>query len=214
MINLFNNLCIKPLETKTNELKFVTIDYNDLKHIESIVKLKDKTVELNGEYHLSTVFNLIMSEYLDKIRELYQNYGDDVKEAYTLRDKCDRKIMIKILKASNDIMTNGRAGQANFIIAQSKYLSLLRNSLNLKYYNATDNLIIPNFIICEELENEIIIGRYPEQVDPGLHIILNEDIWLKNEPYEKDGKKYLDITYAVEPTGHNPWYQYIILKLE
>ena len=214
MINLFNNLGIKPLETKSNEMKFITLDYNDFKNIEATIQLRNQTVELNGQPHLSTVFNFVLDEYVNKVRELCQNYGDDVKEAYTIRDKSDKKIMCKILKASNDIATNGRVGPANFIIAQSKYLPLLRNSLKLKYYNATDNLIIPNFIICEELENEIIVGRYPSHVDPGIHIVLNENIWLKNEPYNKDDKKYLDITYAVETTGRNPHLQYQILRLE
>jgi len=217
MIHLFKSVGINPLETRTNQMKFVTIDYNDFKNIETTIQLKDETVELKKDINQwATVFSYVMDKYVEKIREVIKNYDKDVIDAYTLKDKCDKKILTKILKASNDIAINGRIGPANFIMAHSKYLPLVRIDKGLKYYNPSDSICMANFIVCDELENEIIVGRIPSHVDPGVHIVLNEDTWLKNDPYlEVDSEKeFLNVTYAVEPVGKNPHFQYMILKLE
>jgi hypothetical protein len=223
MIELFKDLGLNPKITTTDtaELYYLEMEYDTTKQtvisnpVEKQCTLIKETIELKPtENHYCTAFNYIMDKYVEKIKEVTNNWGDDVKQAYTINEYTDKKMISKLLKASNDIAMNGRIGLANFIIASLKYVNLLHYEHSLKYNNLSKYSIIKNYIISDECGDDIIIGRFPQtDTDLGVNIILHEDMWTKNLPYEKeDGKQYFDISYKIVEIGKNPHHQYIMIK--
>lgn len=187
---LENFIAIKKIEK--DNYNFMMIDFQSTSVIQPTTNgvpygvISPQVLTISNKLTKKFDIEEIKKDFLETAKKLaIKNYNSDLslmRKFDITDDSNSRKIIAKILNASNYIACNGRTGPGNFIItSESNYrnydLKLLKN---MELYLAD----IP----------DIVVGRKNSIDQPGMVLIYNND------------------KYIIESIGYHPEYQFMIVK--
>lgn len=162
----------------------------------------------------------VADEVLEKILELSNKNKENMSEHFPTgldikltgenpyMDK--RKVISRILTASNMIATHGRRGPANFIIIGKDYVNYIRQDVqdNVAFQsideigNMTYGL---NVFVSGKLGNTVVVGRCSnEDNEPGIHLITTTDDISGHVIIKNNDIHNVDVVYMLEATGSTP----------
>lgn len=134
--------------------------------------------------------------------------GDDPRS-----DK--RKVVSRVLTASNMIATRARRGPATFVIIDQEYVDYLRYDVpDDTYFFTLDSL--GRFLggleifVSRKLGNTVIIGRCPKDPsEPGLHMVTTDDDISGDIVMLENDIAGVDVKYMLAETGKHPHLGYL-----
>jgi len=136
---------------------------NDINNMKLLRIIKSSDIEISDDSLISSPFKLYDKESLLNEYDLLLNrIMDKIESQSIIIDNTQNdsvikgKILLSIYKTINtDLRTNGQY----YLMGNYHLLSFLNNNINNKYTNYYDNKLMFNFIINDDLENDIIIGN-------------------------------------------------------
>ena len=180
-------------ESKTQDFEISYVDFNgttgSVNNIGtfglSVFSHKNKTTKPIDELE-------IRKDFLQTAKELakknFNNMYSQSKKTFTFNDEAtqpffERKMLSKVISASNFIAYQGRIGAGNCIIVSEKNYNLfdLKSLSNYKFYFAPIN--------------DIIVYRNGDKNETGLKLVFCED------------------RYALVPVGLNPERNFCLIKI-
>lgn len=128
-----------------------------------------------------------------------------------------RKLISKILRASNTIATRTRIGPGTFVIAKREYIdSISKYSPNRYLYPLEFQTTVSNMkmLVCDDLGDEVIVGRLGTTEEAGIKLISNNDSLEKNLTFNETDISGVNIRYALDSYGPKSYANYMSFKLE
>jgi Rieske Fe-S protein len=186
-----------------------------------IVDFKDQKIELDQNLDTQiAVTEHLLKEIVFTIKDLAEKNMQESGETrdFTQTDEplnlIARKLLSKSLSSASLIVTRGRRGPGNFIIARKELIDLL-SSLNqntasyLYQFSPSDN----NFaglkkFVCDDLGDTVLIGRLGNNDEPGIRLISNEESLEKNIYFNETDIAGINIRYALGSFSDNDKRQY------
>lgn len=176
------------------------------------IELKKVPVKIDN----SESINLhLQREYIDIIKDLGLKHlekspkSDDGSYKFDITIKSDdnsiRKVVAKILNASNYIATTGRIGLAHYAISSEINTNFMLEAFTHKTFTLIED---------KELDDKtIILGRKNEFSQSGVLLVINENSLSKIE-YNEKGEKYVLLNYAFAVVGFYPESHFLTLNIK
>ncbi len=134
--------------------------------------------------------------------------GDDPRS-----DK--RKVVSRVLTASNMIATRARRGSATFVIIDQEYVDYLRYDVPDDTYFMTLDALGTflgglEIFVSRKLGNTVIVGRCPrDPSEPGLHVVTTDDDISGDIVMLDNDIAGVDVKYMLAETGKHPQQGYL-----
>lgn len=188
-----------------------------------IVEFQSEDVKVQpGEDSEMVVINHLMKLIFLKIQELARTNKNDIEKSdnlsldYTEVEGADvrRRLMSKLMSMSSLIATRGRRGPGTYVIAKREYIDLISatSSTAAFLYPLENDTTFGGLklFVCNDLGNEIIVGRYESKSDsPGLQFISNDDSLEKNIFFNETDIAGINIRYSLASVSPNDKHNYI-----
>jgi hypothetical protein len=149
------------------------------------------------------------------------------------KDTDIRRLVTKIIHASNAIAVNNRIGPATFIIISPKLLPIIQNtpmftydmSGKIKEYEAISQVgklaDLAVFVNYDSHDDTILVGRYSSQNNLGGVTLIEHDIqidtkyitWIGAIDSYSPTSKYMFDLINVNLVDELPWYKRIVYKI-
>ena len=121
-------------------------------------------------------------------------------------DNLRRKLFSKIMTVSSAIATRSRRGPGQYVIAKREYIDLLSGDEPTSYiYKMQHSQTFSNMqlFVCNDLGDEIIVGRRSASNETGIRLISNEDSLEKNIFFNNTDIDGINIRYALDSFSPN-----------
>jgi hypothetical protein len=186
-----------------------------------IVEFKAEDVKIEpGEDPISVVTEHLLKLTVAKIRELALINKNEIELVENIKldyqeeagDDIKRRLITRLLMASNLIATRSRRGHGTYVIAKRDTINLISQSeptsyvYQLEVFPTISNL---KLFVCNDLGDEIIVGRCGSTDEPGIQFISNEDSLEKNIFFNETDIAGINIRYALESFSPNDKHNYV-----
>ena len=193
-----------------------------------LVEFKEVELSVKAEEDPSfVVAKHLEREIISKIKE----FALETKEAFNKEneklstyveqsgDIIQRKLISKVLSLSNMIAAKGRRGPGTFVIASKKIIDLMSDyNGGFLYKKEVYNITGLTYFVCDELENEVIVGRCGEpDTESSIRLVSNDEALEKNILFNSTDISGIKIKYALEtvsPSVKNNYVSFTYVPLE
>lgn len=182
---------------------------------ERFVSLENKSIDVG-------IKDFINDHFIKKVKEIAEKNTVDEKTKFLkepldiTKDESINKISNKIYGISNYIGAKSKRGAATFILASKKNIELILEVTNhwkldgktFKYNEGNLNLIVN-----DDLEDTVIVGRKPNEGDPGINLVVNRNT-LTNFTYSEEDVSGVNLSFDFFAIGQHPEYNYFSFEIK
>lgn len=218
----------KKLKTEESEEMEIPMVSLSLVLRKVLLEFKDEHVDLSaGEDPQNVVVDFLLKKSIAKIKELAAiskiEFDNSIKDKESTLDSkiegdnLSAKIISKILRATNIIARRTRRGPGTFVIAKREYLDEISKYKPQRFlYPLEFNTNISNLkmLVCDELGDEIIVGRSGSSEEAGIRLTSNDESLEKNLTFNETDISGVNIRYALDSYGPQSHLNYISFKIE
>lgn len=185
-----------------------------------LVEFKTENIELKdaGEPHAAVYYHLVKN-IVSTIKELALISKNEMNVTdYKIEEGDDfrRKLVSKILLCSNMIQSRSRRGPGSFVLAKREYIEAASAYKPNTYLYPLEFHPIANLkmFVCDDLGDEIIVGRCGTKEEPGIRLISNADALEKDLTFNETDISGINIKYALGAFSPNDKQNYLSFKVQ
>jgi hypothetical protein len=184
---------------------------------ERFISLENKDIDVG-------IKDFINDEFVKKVKELADKNIEDEIKIKALKEPIDIKEMDKntltyrINAVSNYINVKNRRGGATFILSSSKNIDAILKTVSgwksgrkiFKYNKSYSNL---DLVVNNDLGDTVIIGRKPQEGEPGINFVVNRNT-LTNFTYSEEDVSGINLSFDFFVFGQHPEYNYFSFEMK
>lgn len=222
-------------EISENGISSAQISQMSLVLKKEIVDFEDHKIELNPEVDLLdpqvAVYEHLLKKTVDLIKVLGEANAAEIskKEEFVLdyeqktedtKSSVSRKILSKIMGASNMIAVSSRRGPGTFVIARKEIIDIIStysqntSSYVYPYSPEEDTFVGLKMFVCNSIGDTILVGRNGSDDEPGLRLLSNDESLENGIYFNNTDIAGVNVRYKLGSFSENDKRQYIAFKIK